>query len=366
MNNTFDNTCEANILESFGWNTFFLKNFQTTEIADSVPARVISESKNSFQVYSQYGELTAKISGRLRHHAGEENLYPAVGDWVIIKPMVNEGKAIIHGVLRRRSEFSRKVAGERTEKQVVSANIDTVFIVCGLDGGRNLNLRRIERYITLAWRSGATPVIILNKADLCPDVDMLVRSVQEVAQGVTVLTVSAKEHTGLDTLKKYLTKGQTVAFLGSSGVGKSSLINSLLGINRQPTKEVRPDDLMGRHTTTKRELILLPDGGIVIDTPGMRELQLWAGEGDLKETFRDIEVLAKQCRFKDCSHNAESGCAVKAAINRGETDPARLDSYHKLQKELGYLVSREEQSTRLYEKAKWKNIAKWRKELKRP
>ncbi len=365
MNNTFNNTCEAKILAIFGWNTFFLKNFQTTEIEDSVPARVISESKNSFQVYSQYGELTAKISGKLRHHASEEKLYPAVGDWVVIKPIVNESTAIIHAVLPRKSEFSRKVAGERTEKQVVSANIDTVFIVCGLDGGRNLNLRRIERYLTLAWSSGATPAIILNKADLCPDVDTLVRGVEDITQGVTVLTVSAKEQTGLDTLKKYLTKGQTVAFLGSSGVGKSSLINSLLGIKRQPTKEVRPDDHMGRHTTTKRELILLPDGGIVIDTPGMRELQLWAGEDDLQETFRDIEVVAEQCRFKDCNHNAESGCAVRAAVDRGEIDPARLDSFHKLQKELDYLLSREEQSTRLYEKAKWKNIAKWSKELKR-
>ncbi|MFC1875075.1 ribosome small subunit-dependent GTPase A [Chloroflexota bacterium] len=360
-----NNPRQTRILETLGWNTFFLKNFQITKITDSVPARVISESKNSFQVHSQYGELIAKISGKLRHHANEGRLYPAVGDWVVIKPIVGEGKAVIHAVLPRRSEFSRKVVGERTEKQVVSANIDTVFIVCGLDGGRNLNLRRIERYLTLAWSSGASPVIILNKADLCPDVDTLVRSVGEVTQGVTVLAVSAKEQTGLDTLKKYLTKGQTVAFLGSSGVGKSSLINSLLGINKQPTKEVRPDDRMGRHTTTKRELILLPNGGIVIDTPGIRELQLWAGEDDLQETFRDIEVLAKQCRFKDCSHNAESGCAVRAAINRGEIDPARLDSFHKLQKELDYLVSREEQNTRLYEKVKWKNIAKWSKELKR-
>jgi ribosome biogenesis GTPase / thiamine phosphate phosphatase len=359
------NQFQANILETLGWNTFFLNNYRNVETVDLLPARVISQSRDSFQVYCQYGELTANIAGKLRYDPDKEKIYPAVGDWVVIKPIIDEGKAIVHAVLPRKSEFSRKAAGERTEKQVVAANIDTVFIVCGLDGGRNLNLRRIERYLTLAWSSGATPVIILNKADLCSDIGTLVRGVEDATQGVQVFTVSAKEQTGLEFLKTFLAEGQTVAFLGSSGVGKSSLINALLGTNRQQTNEVRPDDHMGRHTTTKRELIILPAGGIVIDTPGMRELQLWAGEGELQETFRDIELLAGQCRFKDCSHNAESGCAVKAAVENGEIDPARLDSFHKLQKELSYLVSREEQSARLYEKAKWKKIAKWAKELKK-
>jgi len=351
-------------LEDFGWNSFFQKNFQALKTSDSVPARVVSESKGSFQVYSQHGELTAKISGKMRYRAGEEKQYPAVGDWVVVKPLFSERKGIIHAVLPRKSKFSRKVAGERTEEQIVSANIDTVFIVSGLDGGRNLNLRRIERYLTLAWNSGATPVIILNKVDLCPDVNIHVRSVEDIAPGISIHPVSAKERIGLDTLRNYLTKGNTTAFLGSSGVGKSALINSLLGIEKQETGEVRDDDRMGRHTTTKRELILLPSGGIVIDTPGMREIQMWAGEDDLQGAFHDIEMLAKRCRFSDCGHNVESGCAVRAAIDQGDLDPARLESYRKLQNELNYLAAREDPSTRLHEKLKWKKIAKWSKELK--
>ena len=314
------------------------------KIPGSAPARVVSESKGSYQVYSQYGELTAKISGKMRYQAGAENQYPAVGDWVVAKPLVDEQKGTIHAVLPRKSKFSRKVAGERTEEQVVSANVDTVFIVSGLDGGRNFNLRKIERYLTLAWSSGATPVIVLNKVDLCPDVDVCIRNIEAIATGISIHPVSAKERIGLDALRNYLTKGNTVAFLGSSGVGKSALINALLGVEKQDTGEVREDDRMGRHTTTKRELILLPGGGMVIDTPGMREIQMWAGEDDLQGAFYDIEMLAKRCRFNDCSHNVESGCAVRAAIDHGDLDPARLESYRKLQNELTYLASREEHS----------------------
>lgn len=362
--NTNTNDYLPTSLEDLGWNSLFQKYYQTLKIPGTVPARVISESRGIFQVYCQNGELSAKISGKMRYRAGKENQYPAVGDWVVVEPLITEQKGIIHAVLLRKSKFSRKVAGEHTEEQIISANIDTVFIVSGLDGGRNFNLRRIERYLTLAWSSGATPVLVLNKVDLCNDIDVHIRSVESIAPGISIHPVSAKQKIGLAALRNYLTKGNTVAFLGSSGVGKSALINALLGVEKQETGEVREDDRMGRHTTTKRELILLPGGGIVIDTPGMREIQLWAGEDDLQGAFHDIETLAKQCRFADCSHTAESGCAVKAAIDRGELDPARLDSYQKLQNELKYLASREEHSTRLYEKLKWKKIAKWSKELK--
>ena len=351
-------------LEDFGWDPFFQEHFQKPQIPDSVPARVISESKNSFQVYSQYGELTARITGKMRHRAEAKDEYPTVGDWVVITPLRDERKGVIHAVLPRKSKFSRKVVGERTEEQVVSANIDTVFIVSGLDGGRNFNLRRIERYLTLAWDSGAIPVVILNKVDLCPDVASFVQNIEDIAPGISIHPVSAKERIGLEALKNYLPKGRTGAFLGSSGVGKSALINALLGAEKQETGEVRQDDRMGRHTTTKRELILLPGGGIMIDTPGMREIQMWAGEDGLHGTFHDIEMMAKRCRFSNCGHNAESGCAIRAAIDQGELDLARLESYRKLQKESVYLASREEDSTRLYEKMKFKKIAIWSKELK--
>lgn len=352
-----------NYLIELGWDSFFEKQYQLLKVTGSIPARVVSESKSSYQVYGQCGELTATISGKMRYQAGSENQYPAVGDWVVIEPKINERKGIIQAVLPRKSKFSRKVAGERTEEQIVSANVDTIFIVSGLDGGRNLNLRRIERYLTLAWNSGATPVIVLNKLDLCSDVDVFIQSVEAIANGIPIHPVSAKKRIGLDALRSYLTKGRTVAFLGSSGVGKSALINSLLGIEKLRIGEVRYDDRMGRHTTTRRELIVLPDGGMVIDTPGLREIQMWGSEEDLHGAFKDIETLSKLCCFKDCSHNTETGCAVKEAVNRGELDPARLDSYRKLQNELNYLASREEGSARLYEKAKWKKISQWAKQI---
>jgi ribosome biogenesis GTPase / thiamine phosphate phosphatase len=351
-------------LEDLGWNAFFQDNYQVLKIPDSVPARVVSQSKGAFQVYCKYGEFSATVSGKMRYQAGEEYKDPAVGDWVIIKPLVDERKGIISAILPRKSKFSRKSAGDRSAEQIISANIDTVFIVNGLDGGRNFNLRRIERYLTLAWSSGAVPVIVLNKIDLCPDVNSRIRSVESIAPGVSVHPVSAREKTGLDALKSYLVKGSTAAFLGSSGVGKSALINALLGENRQETGEIRADDHEGRHTTTRRELILLPEGGMVIDTPGMREIQLWAGEEDLQGAFQDIESLAEGCRFSNCTHNAEPGCAVRSAIENGQFDPARMESYRKLQNELKYMAAKEEGSTRQFEKQRFKKIAKWVKELK--
>ena len=352
-------------ITELGWDSSFQNHFKSWEMPGFVPARVVSELKNSYRVYSQYGALSAKISGKMRYEVEVRDQYPAVGDWVVVKLEPNKRKGVIQAILPRKSKFSRKVAGARTEEQVVAANVDTVFIVSGLDGGRNFNLRRIERYITLARNSGAAPVAILNKMDMCPDIDVFIRSIEPIAQGGPVHPVSAKERIGLDALGRYLTRGKTVAFLGPSGVGKSTIINALLGVERQETGEIRESDRRGRHITTRRELILLPSGGAVIDTPGMREIQLWADENDLREAFQDIEALAKKCCFNDCQHHTEPGCAVKAAIQCGDLDAARLESYHKLQSELRYLVARENNSTRLEERAKWKKISQWSKERRK-
>ncbi len=350
-------------LARYGWDEYFQGQFELLETEGLVPARVVSESRNSYDVVSRHGELKAKISGNTRFRLEEAGQRPAVGDWVAIA--ANDKEALIQAVLPCKSRFSRQAAGKRTEEQVVAANIDTVFIVNGLDGGRSFNLRRIERYLTLAWSSGASPVIVLNKADLCPDVDAYIGDVEAVAAGVPAHPISAKEGTGLEALKSYLGEGRTVAFLGSSGVGKSAIINALLGEERQQTGAVRESDHEGRHTTTKRELILTPDGAAVIDTPGMRELQLWAEQENLETTFNEISAIAAGCRFTDCGHENEPGCAVREAIEQGLLDEARLESYRKLQKELDFHAAKEEGAANLLDKAKWKKISRLQKQYKK-
>ncbi len=345
-------------LAALGWDEFFQQHFAALAIPGAVPARVAAEFRDSYQVVGAQGELVARLAGRMRYQT--EALRPAVGDWVALAP-----PGTILAVLPRKSSFTRKEAGRRTAAQVVAANVDTVFVVSGLDGGRSLSLRRLERYLTLAWNSGAAPVLVLNKADLCSEVSAYTQEVEAIAPGVPVHAVSAKEGLGLEGLRGYLQPGQTVAFLGSSGVGKSALINALLGEARQATGAVRADDHEGRHTTTRRELILLPGGGMVIDTPGMRELQLWAGEDDLAGAFTDVAALSANCRFRDCTHQGEPGCAVREAAQTGALDAARLESFHKLQGELTFLAERAELGARRQEKARWKHIAQQIKDLKK-
>jgi ribosome biogenesis GTPase len=294
------------------------------------------------------------------HAAGSKADFPAVGDWVCFDGGPG-GEVVIHAVLPRRSKFSRKVPMMKTEEQVVAANVDTVFLVSALDG--DFNPRRIERYITLAWDSGAGPVILLNKADLCPDIEARMPDVEAVAQGIPVLVMSALMDEGLGEVRSLMAEGKTGAFLGSSGVGKSSIINRLIGEELLEVGEVRQSDGKGRHITTTRELVVLPSGGMIIDTPGMREIQLWGDEGSLRGSFEDVELLARQCRFRDCSHKSEPGCAVKEAIEDGTLDGARLKSYMKLQRELESLAVRKDQRARLHEKSKWKKIAKWSRQL---
>jgi len=350
-------------LIDLGWDSSFDKSFESFNDRNLSPARIARENRNNYLTLSSDGELVGELSGKFHNETNGSAGRPAIGDWVTISPRPNEGRATIHALFPRKSAFVRKVAGMITEAQIVAANIDTVFIVCGLDN--NFNPRRVERYLALAWESGATPVVILNKVDLCDDAESLVAEIESIAIGVPVHPISAVAGTGLAVFSDYLTTGKTAAFLGSSGVGKSTIINSLLGAERLKVGEVREYDGRGRHTTSFRELILLPGGGIVIDTPGMREIQVWGDDEGLKQAFDDIQALALQCRFTDCNHHTEPGCAVKKAVLDGTLDPDRLRSYMKLKRELQYLAARQSFKASIIEKNRWKKISQYQKSLKK-
>jgi ribosome biogenesis GTPase len=319
-------------LATLGWDDCFSRQFENLERDGLIPARIVEQHKNGYVAYGEQGEWQAEVTGRFLHVLAGLVGFPAVGDWVGLQPVPNEDRALIHALLRRRTQFVRKVAGSGIEEQIVAANVDVVFLVTGLDG--NFNVRRIERYLTEAWSSGAQPVVLLNKADLCDDVAARVKAVESVAPGAPVHAVSAARNEGVDVVQSYLAPGRTIAFLGSSGVGKSTIINRLLGEERQEVQSVSNAVGKGRHTTTSRSLLLHPDGGMIIDTPGMRELQLWANEGDVEQSFTDIELLANRCRFTNCTHTTEPGCAVLAAVDDGSIDEERYRSYMKLQKEV--------------------------------
>ncbi len=359
-------------LYNLGWDENFSRHFKEYENFGFIPARVILEHKQIYRVFCAHGELTAEVSGKFLHQAVSRAYFPTVGDWVAVAVSSGNGRAIIHSLIPRKSSFSRKavLAGGpkygygKTEQQVLAANIDKAFLVSGLDG--DYNLRRLERYLAITWDSGANPVVILNKADLCPDADAFVKEVESIAFGVPVLAISATEKDGVNRLYEYLENGKTVVFLGSSGVGKSTIINSLLRREILKVGEVRAYDRRGRHTTTHRELLLLPKGGVVIDTPGLRELQMWGDEEGLKRTFDDIEGLAAQCRFNDCKHNSEPGCAVRRALEDGSLDADRFGNYLKLQKELKHLSVRQNQKEKRRSERAWdKKIRQYFKERKK-
>ncbi|MCI0488423.1 MAG: ribosome small subunit-dependent GTPase A [Blastocatellia bacterium] len=331
-------------LNDLGWNPFFEEAFAPYKAEGHSVGRVALEYQSLYRIYTEAGEMLAEVTGKFHFQAESRSDFPAVGDWVVITPFASEKKAVIHTVLPRRSAFSRKVAGAVTEEQIVASNIDTIFLVQGLDG--DYNLRRIERYLTVALESGAEPVVILSKADLSDEVEERRLEVERVALGVPVHAISSVKNLGLEQLNQYLCAGLTIAFLGSSGAGKSTLINRLMGKDVQKVREVRARDDRGRHTTVHRELIILPAGGLLIDTPGMRELQLWdAGEG-LSDTFADIDSLGGECYFSNCRHENEPGCAIKEALEDGSLDAARVENYKKMQKELEYLDSRQDSRAR--------------------
>lgn len=295
-------------------------------------ARVSEQHRNLYKVLCANGEVQAKVSGKLCYNAVENASYPAVGDWVMIDRTDNStGEAIIHQILQRKSVFERKAAGRSKQTQIVAANIDIVFICMSLNN--DFNLRRLERYLSIAWNSMAIPVIILTKSDLCDNLSQRLAEVNSIAIGTDILVTSCVNAAGYNELNNYIEKGKTIAFIGSSGVGKSTLINCLLAKEMMATKEIRQDD-RGRHTTTHRQLIVLPTGGIVIDTPGMRELQL--DTADLSKSFEDIEELVTQCKFSNCTHTVEPGCAVQKAIESGHLAAERFANYKKLQKEIIY------------------------------
>ena len=343
-------------MNTLGWDEFFANHFQSYAADGYAAGRVALEYKHFYRIYSEWGEVLGEIAGRLRHEALDREDLPVVGDWVVIRRSPESDKVTIHAVLPRKSKFTRKVAGFRTEKQIVGSNIDTVFLVTSLN--QDFNPRRVERYLIVAWESGARPIIVLSKSDLCDEVEERTREIKAVVGDVPIHAVSVVKREGLDELARYLKAGQTVAFLGSSGVGKSTLVNYLLGREHLRVQEIRRHDGRGVHTTTHRELIVLPQGGLVLDTPGMRELQLWDGEGGLEIAFADIETVAAQCYFSDCRHQDEPRCAIREALAEGAIDAARYESYEKLKKELTYLARKQDIRSAIVEKKKWKTLSR--------
>lgn len=342
------------ILANYGWHDALAQAFAPHAAAGLEPARVVCElRRNFYAVQTEDGEVLAECGGGFFHVAREPDQFPAVGDWVAVRRRPGEARADLHAVLPRRTKFSRRASGSEEIEQIVAANIDTVFLVSGLD--RNFNPKRIQRFLVAAKESGAEAVVVLNKSDLCADAEAVRREVEVLVPGVPIHVTSTETRKGLKALAaSYAQRGRTLAFVGSSGVGKSSLINALLRDEALPTGEVREKDSKGRHTTTRRELVLAPSGALVIDTPGMRELQLWGIEEGIEDAFADIRELALRCRFTDCGHTNEPGCAVGLAVSKGELPPLRLEQYRKLKAEKAARVPPQRKPSALASKPGWK------------
>ncbi|CAN5452099.1 ribosome small subunit-dependent GTPase A [soil metagenome] len=347
-------------LVKLGWNSFFEKSFDELGSEQYYKARVAVQNRNNYSLFTESGEITGEISGKFRFQIendfeGKTDI-PAVGDWVYFKRVNNENRGIIDGVLKRKNKFSRKEAGEKTKEQVVAANVDVIFLMNSLN--LDLNLRRIERYLTLILESDIKPVILLSKSDLSDNPEEAIENVRSIAMGFDVFSLSVKTGDGVDKLMSYFDGNKTIAMLGSSGVGKSSLINHLAGSELFITNDLSTYRDKGKHTTTFRELVMLESGGCIIDTPGMRELQLWEGSEGLNEAFDDIEELALKCKFSDCKHQNEPGCAIREAIENGTLETKRLVSYKKLQNEIKFFAAKLDKKKAEEEKKVRKKITK--------
>jgi ribosome biogenesis GTPase len=344
-------------LRDLGWDDGFAHQFEPWAGKPHLqPGRVFITFNHICRVYVEGGELEAVVSGRIKHRAASSSELPVIGDWVVIRRQPRERRGAIAAVLPRRTRFSRKVAGQVTAEQVVAANVNVIFIVMSLD--MDFSVRRVERYLLLTRDSGAAPVVLLTKPDVSTDVAGQVSAVTALAGDTPVHVLSPKLNEGIEQVLHYLTPGRTGALLGSSGVGKTTIINRLLGTDARRTKDVRAADSKGRHTTTNRELVMLPNGGLLIDTPGMRELQLWDAGTSVGGTFEDIEERAARCHFADCRHRDEPRCAVKAAVEDGELASDRLESYLKLQDELAFLTRQQDERAQIEVKRKSKTLAK--------
>ena len=343
------------MIQDYGWSDALRHDFAPFAARDLIPGRVTVQQRGHYGLVTDLGELTGQISGRFAHEA-QSGGFPAVGDWVAVAARPTEHAATIHAVLPRRTAFVRRAADSLATEQVVAANVDVALLVASMNA--DFNPRRLERYLASAWQSGARPVVVLTKADLTEDPDSAVTGAEGVAFGAPVLAVSVVSGEGLEALSALLIPGETSVLVGSSGVGKSSLVNALAGYGVMVTAAIREHDAHGRHTTTHRELVRLPSGHLILDTPGMRELGLLEAEEGVSTTFEDVEALAEGCRFNDCSHKNEPGCAVREALESGVLDPGRWKSFVKLQKELNYQRLKESPDARQAYVRQWKPIIK--------
>jgi ribosome biogenesis GTPase len=331
------------VLERYGWSDTLQLQFESLAAPGLEPARVLIQQRSQYRIATASGEGSATLAGKFAHDAADGG-FPVTGDWVAVSPPSGDGMATIRAVLPRRTAFTRREAGPGAPRgQVVAANVDVALLVVSLNA--DLSLRRIERYLAAALESGAEPVIVLTKADKCADAAARKAEVEAIAAGVPVHAISSLTGEGVPALRTHLAPGKTAVLLGSSGVGKSTLVNALAGQEIMLTREIRDDDT-GRHTTTHRELVLLPDGALILDTPGMREFGLWDAGAGIAAAFADLEALFTQCRFDDCRHRREPGCAVRAAIESGTLEAARWEAYGKLQKELGFQRNKDDWQSR--------------------